>query len=91
MAAIHKSYQQMKDSLKRKINDVDFVCATCDVWSSRSQSYLGMTIHFLTEQLAQKSYLLAFRQLESKQTHQELADEMVAIFNECSVVAASNI
>lgn len=52
------------------------MCVTCDVWTCRATSFLGMTVHFLKPNFERKSYALAFRQLKGRQTHDILAIEM---------------
>lgn len=56
------------------------VCVTCDVWTCRATSFLGMTIHFINANFERESYALAFRPLKGRQTHEILAVEMNKIF-----------
>lgn len=55
---------------------------TADVWSSRAQSYLGVTVHFMNSEFKRESYVLAFKQLLFKQTYKELAKAMDEIFGD---------
>lgn len=52
------------------------------MWSSRAQAYLGMTVHYLTSTFERKSFLLAFRSLNEKETHEVLAAEINKILEE---------
>lgn len=63
----------MKTKLIEVLEEQKYVCTTCDVWSSRANSYLGMTVHFIAKDFEHQSYVLAFRKLEAKQTYIELA------------------
>lgn len=58
---------------------------TADVWSSRAQSYLGMTVHFLNHEFKRESYVLAFKQLHTRQTYKELALAMDQIFDDYNI------
>lgn len=59
-----------------------FICVTCDVWSSRASSFLGMTVHFITKEFEPQSYALAFRKSKGRQTYLELASEIDKILCE---------
>lgn len=76
----------MKDELIVLLSKQKYLCATADVWSSRAQSYLGVTIHFINDvTFIRESYVLAFRQLSSRQTYQELGNALNVIFNEFGI------
>lgn len=42
---IIERYKVMKDEIVETIKSISFVCATADIWSSRSRSFLGVTNH----------------------------------------------
>lgn len=72
------SLKNQCDILKRNLilllSKQEFVCETIDAWSSRAQSYIGITVHFLDENtLERHSYVLAFRRIKFKQTYDNLA------------------
>lgn len=77
------------DATKKKFIEIiraqKYICVTADVWSARAQSYLGLTVHFIASNYERKSFLLAFRQLETKQTYMELTLEMIKIFKEFEI------
>lgn len=79
-------YEEMKTSLGQLLSKRRYLCVTADVWSSRSQSYLGMTVHFLNESFERESFVLAFRQLTTRQTYAVLASEILKVFNEYSIL-----
>lgn len=82
MKTLDDSYSKMKKKLTDVLAKQEVVCVTCDVWSSRAQSYIGMSVHYLTPDYERKSYVLAFRQLTGRQTNEELSLEMNKMFNE---------
>lgn len=79
---LSEKFQSMKIRLKSILAEQEFVCTTCDVWSSRAQSYIGMTVHFLTPDYERKSFVLSFRQMKGKQTHKELVEEIFSVMRE---------
>lgn len=77
MSTLNENLKKMKSTLKDILAKQEYLCITCDVWSSRGQSYLGVTVHFLNSDLQKtqhrESYVLAFKQLHARQTYVELA------------------
>lgn len=72
------SLQTQSEILKRNLilllSKQEYVCETIDAWSSRAQSYIGMTVHFIDEAtLNRHSYVLAFRRIKFKQTYDNIA------------------
>lgn len=87
------SVKNLKDDLKTELNRVHshmkevfahqkFVCTTADVWSARCVSYLGMTVHFIDEQLKRHSFALCFRKLSKRQTFDYIAKTIFDVHNE---------
>lgn len=79
MNFLKTQYDEMKKKLSEKLNKHKYVCITTDVWSSRAQAYLGMTVHFINDDLVRESYVLSFRQLHKKQTNDVLMAEIVKV------------
>lgn len=85
MKFMKEQFNLMKAKLVELLNKQDYVCVTCDVWSSRAQAYLGMSIHFINDDYQRESYVLAFRELKYKQTHVVMATEILKVFNEYGI------
>lgn len=75
----------MQDKLREILSQQEHLCVTADVWSSRAQSYLGVTVHFLNSEHKRESYVLAFKQFFTKQTYKELASAMDKIFEDYGI------
>lgn len=80
MATLETRFKQMKNSLREILAKQKYLCITADVWSSRAQSYLGVTVHYINESFVRESYLLAFKELKVKQTYKELAKALNEVF-----------
>lgn len=86
MKFLKEQYDEMRKRLRLLLDKQKYLCITTDVWSSRAQSYLGMTVHFINENFERESYVLSFRQLHHKQTYKELTSEIVAVLKEYGIV-----
>lgn len=82
MKTLGAKFNLMKSKMKCVLNEQEFVCVTCDVWTCRAQSYIGMTVHFLTDNFERKSSVLSFRQMKGRQTNKELSTEMASVLHE---------
>lgn len=82
---LDNEFHKMKVKLKEILRLQKYVCMTADAWSSRAQSYLGVTVHFLNTDYQRESYVLAFKQLYFKQTYRELAEALMAIFADYNI------
>lgn len=85
MNFIDEQFNVMKLKLTDALKRQDHICVTCDVWSSRAQSYLGMTVHFLNANFERESFMLAFREMKHKQTHDVLAREIIKVFSDYGI------
>lgn len=74
MNFMKEQFKLMKTKLTELLNKQEYICVTCDVWSSKAQAYLGMSVHFI------KTVVLAFRELKYKQTHVVMAKEILKVF-----------
>lgn len=64
MTTMEGRFKEMKSSLREILKQQKYLCITADVWSSRAQSYLGVTVHFINNSFERESYLLAFKELK---------------------------
>lgn len=85
MKELQSKFDAMKSTLKDTLKQQEFLCVTCDVWSSKGQSYLGVTVHFINQDFKRESYLLAFKRLHSKQTYLYLAQVLDEIFKDYGI------
>lgn len=75
-------YYQSKALLKQNIISIQYVCTTADCWTTRRRSFLGVTVHWLTNELVRKSYCLAVRRIRGSHTYDVLAKLLEEIHEE---------
>lgn len=85
MNFLKNQFDDMRKRLRALLEKQKYICITTDVWSSKAQSYLGMTVHFINERFERESYVLSFRQLKHKQTYEVLTSEIVAVMKEYGI------
>lgn len=88
MLILEREFQKNKQALKDILKEQDFLCVTADVWTSHAQSYLGVTVHFLNDSYQRESYLLAFKQMKTRQTYDVLAKTLNDIFADYGIDTA---
>lgn len=70
---------QMTANLNAELGKVDYVCTTADIWSSNNKSYLGMTGHFIDDNLERQSVVLSCKRMKFSHTYQEIGKMLVSI------------
>lgn len=87
ISTLANKFEIMKSNLKNELKKQKFVCSTCDVWTHRARSYLGVSVHFIDEQWNRKSFILAFRYLNRRHTYDYLAEILDNIYKEYDLSA----
>lgn len=82
METLDEKFNRMKFALKSLLSKQKHLCTTCDVWTCRGQSYLGITVHFIDENYKRQSFVLAFKQLYLRQTYKYLAKNIDAVLKD---------
>lgn len=85
MSDLNKKYEQLKTKLKDQIYNAKYICLTADVWTNKSRSFLGVSVHYFDEKLDRQSYLLAFRRVYGRHTYAVLADMLLKIQKELNI------
>lgn len=77
MADIERAFITMKTSLVAKLNKVQSLCTTADIWTVHNRSYFGMTCHWIEEsELQRKSAALACVRLRGVHTYLSIAAQI---------------
>lgn len=65
--------KKIRQNLMKLLKGQHDVCTTADIWSVNQKSYLGSTVHFLSnEDFSRQSYLLAIKILKFSHTYDEI-------------------
>lgn len=82
---LENKYQKIKTLLIERINEAKYVCLTADGWANKSRSFLGITIHMFDNDLNKHSFLLAFRRMFGRHTHDALKEVMLLVIHEFDI------
>ena len=77
---ISNAFIRRKSALKGKLNATHWVCSTADCWSSRRKSFIGVTVHWIDDQLNRQSACLAARRVIGKSSYNVLAKFLEEIY-----------
>lgn len=64
----------IKDEVKQQLSKIEYVSTTADVWSNRHYSYMGLSAHYISEDLKRQSVLLACEHFKGSHTGERVAD-----------------
>jgi len=45
---MEEKFNEMQTNLKMELNAQQFFCTTADIWSTRTRSFMGITIHYVS-------------------------------------------
>ena len=81
---IIKSFEKRKITIKNYIKNIPGkVSLTVDIWSSlKSESFLGITIHFISDEWSLKHFTLDIFRIKGSHTGQLIADEIYKVLVE---------
>ena len=84
---IKEKFSQQRSILKKKLEQATWVCTTADCWSSRRKQFLGLTVHWINEDLIRQSACLAIRRVNGKCDYEFLAKLLEEIYEEFDISA----
>jgi hypothetical protein len=73
---LNDRYLSMIKSITENIQTVNHICTTADIWSVNHQSYMGMTGHWIDDNLVRHSVALACRRMLGSHTYDRIAEIM---------------
>lgn len=86
------NFEECKSNLTQMLSDVKHVCLTADIWSSKTRSFLGTTIHWLDNEMNRVSYVLDICRITGRYDYikiNELLEDILYKFNlNCDKVRA---
>ena len=76
---IEAKYKAMISDLVSQLAAANFVCTTADIWSACHRSYMGMTVHWITDNLDRKSATLACKRFTGAHTYDRIAEVITEV------------
>ena len=74
MRRISKRYREVKGVVEKGLNDVSDVAITTDAWTSlATESYVTVTVHYITKEWQMKSAVLDTSELDERHSAENLA------------------
>ncbi|XP_033827202.1 uncharacterized protein zgc:161969 [Periophthalmus magnuspinnatus] len=68
------AFSKMREEVMAKLTTIQYVCTTADIWTANSESFLGMTCHWIDpNSLERKSAALGFARLQGRVTYETIA------------------
>lgn len=61
--------------------ETTYICTTCDIWSGRKRSFLGVTMHWITDKYQRKSLALACRRFRNSHSAERIAFLLKQIYD----------
>ena len=78
--SINAQYDEFVLRLKEEVKKVSFCSTTCDIWSNKKRSFMGMTLHTICEKtLKRQSFPLACSRFRGRHTFDKVAEVIVNI------------
>ncbi|XP_054711079.1 uncharacterized protein LOC129220674 [Uloborus diversus] len=71
---IGKHYETQVAKIKLELQEVPYVCTTIDIWSSKKRSFIGVTAHWITNDLRRVSVALACQRFKGVHSYDRLSD-----------------
>ena len=85
------NYSNTKTRLIMALEEASYVSTTADLWTSRRRAFLGMTVHWLGEDLVRRSACLALCHVIGSHTFDVIAKIMDGNHREFGILSKVNI
>ena len=83
VSMINTLYNSKRQMLRQKLSCVDAVSLLMDMWSDRCmRSFMGATVHFLTDDMLVETYLLDMASFTDSQTGEKIGNFCVSMAEE---------
>jgi hypothetical protein len=83
--AVEAKYAIVREKLSSMLGEVEYISATADTWTSiATESFLTVTVHYVSQEWVLKSHVLGTLMLEERHTGEHLSSwivEMLSKFN----------
>ncbi|CAG9825726.1 unnamed protein product [Phaedon cochleariae] len=74
MKLITDMYNIHIDKLKKEIEKQDYICCTADIWSTKTRSFMGVTLHWIDANLERHSVALACKRFSGIHDYKNIGE-----------------
>lgn len=78
-------YIVTKKAVNDVLSEIVYVCTTADIWSGKTRSFLGVTVHWIDNNLNRRSAALACRRFRNSHTADNIAELLSQIHTEYNI------
>nr|XP_012226038.1 PREDICTED: uncharacterized protein LOC105674340 isoform X1 [Linepithema humile] len=79
---IDDDYNRTVEHLKQTLQNVNYISTTADIWSTKHKSFIGVTAHWITQDLKRCSCVLDCRRFKGTHSYDRIAEMLLDIFSE---------
>lgn len=85
MNKIQDMFREHQEDLKLQICEQKFLCSTADIWSSKQRSFMGVTLHWLDDNLKRVSVAIACQRFPGVHNYKAIAEILDAIYSKYGI------
>lgn len=75
-------FEKDNENLRNLLRETTYVWATADIWSGKKRSFMGVTVHWISNFYERQSAALACIRFKGSHTNERIADLLQDIFAE---------
>ncbi|EFN74674.1 hypothetical protein EAG_05270, partial [Camponotus floridanus] len=75
-------YNHTVEHLKQTLQNINYISTTADIWSTKHKSFMGVTAHWINQDLKRCSYVLECRRFKGTHSYDRIAEMLLDIFSE---------
>ncbi|KYN01440.1 hypothetical protein ALC62_07790 [Cyphomyrmex costatus] len=79
---IDNDYNRIVNNLKQTLQSIKYISTTADIWSTKHKSFMGVTAHWITEDLKRNSCVLDCRRFKGTHSYDRIAEMFLDIYSE---------
>ena len=78
---MQSQFDNLKAEITAALEKADYVSTTADIWSAGHRSFMGVTVHILTDGLVRRNFAIACQRMEGRHTHDAVANVLNTILS----------
>ena len=80
-----EEFETMKNRLRERMIQPAYICITADCWTAGRRGFIGVTAHWLEEDLSRSSVVLACKRIKGRHTYDVLARYLEEILQDYGI------